>query len=76
VARAVAAQVAAGSRSIAGVMLESFLEEGRQDVKPGASLVFGKSITDGCLGWERTVPALRELAAASRERRKLSRDGA
>jgi 3-deoxy-7-phosphoheptulonate synthase len=75
VARAVAAQVAAGSRSIAGVMIESFLEEGRQDVKPGAQLVFGKSITDACLGWERTAPVLQELAAAARERRKLSRDG-
>ena len=70
-----AAQVAAGSRSIAGVMIESFLEEGRQDVKPGAELVFGKSITDACLGWERTVPVLQELAAAARERRKLARDG-
>ena len=54
-AAVVAAQVAAGSRSIAGVMIESFLEEGRQDVKPGVAPVFGKSITDACLGWERTV---------------------
>jgi 3-deoxy-7-phosphoheptulonate synthase len=74
VAHAVAEQVAAGSRSLVGVMIESFLEEGRQDVKPGQASVFGKSITDGCLGWERTVPALRELAAAARERRKLARD--
>jgi 3-deoxy-7-phosphoheptulonate synthase len=44
-------------------------------VKPGAQLVFGKSITDACLGWERTAPVLQELAAAARERRKLSRDG-
>jgi 3-deoxy-7-phosphoheptulonate synthase len=70
VARAVAGQVAAGSQSIVGVMLESFLEEGRQDVKPGQKLTFGKSITDACLGWEGTVPVLRDLAAAARERRK------
>jgi 3-deoxy-7-phosphoheptulonate synthase len=75
VAHAVAEQVAAGSRSLVGVMIESFLEEGRQDVKPGVAPVFGQSITDACLGWERTVPALHELAAAARERRKLSRDG-
>jgi 3-deoxy-7-phosphoheptulonate synthase len=72
VARAVAEQVAAGNRSIAGVMIESFLEEGRQDVRPGAKLAFGKSITDPCLGWEQTVPVLHELAAASRERRRAA----
>ena len=70
VAHAVAQQVAAGSRSLVGVMIESFLEEGRQDVKPGQRPAFGKSITDACLAWERTVPALRELAGAARERRK------
>jgi 3-deoxy-7-phosphoheptulonate synthase len=73
VARAVAEQVAGGSRSIVGVMLESFLAEGRQDVKPGQALAFGQSITDGCLGWERTLPVLRDLAAAARERRKAVR---
>lgn len=73
VARAVAAQVAAGDRSIVGVMLESFLVEGRQDAKPGRKLVFGQSITDGCISWEQTGPVLRELAAAARERRKLGR---
>jgi 3-deoxy-7-phosphoheptulonate synthase len=73
VARAVAEQVAAGSRSIVGVMLESFLAEGRQDVKPGEKLAFGQSITDACLGWERTLPVLRDLAAAARERRKAAR---
>jgi 3-deoxy-7-phosphoheptulonate synthase len=73
VARAVAEQVAAGDRSIVGVMLESFLVEGRQDPKPGRPLVFGQSITDGCIAWEQTVPVLRDLAAAARERRKLGR---
>jgi 3-deoxy-7-phosphoheptulonate synthase len=71
VARAVAEQVAAGDRSIVGVMLESFLVEGRQDPKPGQKLVFGQSITDGCISWEQTLPVLRDLAAAARERRKL-----
>jgi 3-deoxy-7-phosphoheptulonate synthase len=62
--------VAGGAHGVVGVMLESFLEEGRQDVRPGEELVFGKSITDACLGWDATVPVLRELAAAVRERRK------
>jgi 3-deoxy-7-phosphoheptulonate synthase len=73
VARAVAEQVAAGDRSIVGVMLESFLVEGRQDTKPGQPLVFGQSITDACISWDQTVPVLRDLAAAVRERRKLGR---
>jgi 3-deoxy-7-phosphoheptulonate synthase len=73
VARAVAEQVAAGDRSIVGVMLESFLVEGRQDPKPGQPLVFGQSITDACISWDQTVPVLRDLAAAVRERRKLGR---
>jgi 3-deoxy-7-phosphoheptulonate synthase len=70
VGRAVAEQVADGSRHIVGVMIESFLAEGRQDVRPGQRLVFGQSITDGCLGWDRTLPLLHDLAAAARERRK------
>jgi 3-deoxy-7-phosphoheptulonate synthase len=73
VAHAVAEQVAAGSQSIVGVMLESFLEGGRQDVKPGRALTYGQSITDACLGWDRTRPVLRDLAAAARERRKAAR---
>jgi len=70
VAGEVAAQVAAGNRGIVGVMLESFLEEGRQDVRPGTPLVYGQSITDACMSWERTVGVLETLAAASHERRK------
>jgi len=70
VARDVAAQIAGGNRSIVGVMLESFLEEGRQDVRPGSPLVYGKSITDACMSWERTGPVLEALAAASRDRRR------
>jgi len=69
VAAAVAAQVSDGNRSIVGVMLESFLEDGRQDVEEGGKLVHGQSITDACMGWERTVPVLDELAGAVRQRR-------
>jgi 3-deoxy-7-phosphoheptulonate synthase len=64
VARAVADQVAAGSRGIVGLMLESFLVDGRQDLVLGAvdGLRYGQSVTDACLGWDATVPVLRELA--------------
>ena len=69
VAQAVAAQVAAGQRGIIGLMLESFLEDGRQELGDRASLKPGQSITDSCMGWEMTVPVLRELANAARTRR-------
>jgi 3-deoxy-7-phosphoheptulonate synthase len=69
VAHQVAEQVASGERGIAGVMMESFLTEGRQDLQDTARLVYGQSITDACLGWEQTVPVLHELAAAVRARR-------
>jgi 3-deoxy-7-phosphoheptulonate synthase len=70
VARAVAAQVAGGAAAIIGVMIESHLVEGRQDIQPGRSLAYGQSVTDACLGWEATVPVLEELAAAVRQRRR------
>jgi 3-deoxy-7-phosphoheptulonate synthase len=69
VARDIAAQVAAGSHAIFGVMLESFLVDGRQEPQKGKELVFGQSITDACIGWDRTEPVLAELAAAVRARR-------
>jgi 3-deoxy-7-phosphoheptulonate synthase len=50
-------------------MLESFLVEGRQDVEPGTPLVYGQSITDACMSWERSVEVLDALAAAARARR-------
>jgi 3-deoxy-7-phosphoheptulonate synthase len=71
VARAIAEQVAAGERGIVGVMLESFLVDGRQELTDRARLTHGQSITDGCMGWETTVPVLRELAAAVDARRGL-----
>ena len=69
VARSVAAQVESGSADIMGVMIESHLVAGRQDLKPGAALTHGQSITDACLGWDATAPLLNELAAAVRGRR-------
>ena len=70
VCEAVAKQIAGGDRRIMGVMVESHLQGGRQDLKPGKSLVYGQSITDGCISWEDTVPMLDALAAAVRKRRK------
>jgi 3-deoxy-7-phosphoheptulonate synthase len=69
VARAVAAQVAAGCADLVGVMIESHLVEGRQDLVPGRPLTYGQSVTDACLGWQETAPLIEELAAAARARR-------
>lgn len=71
VAQEIAAQVAKGEQGIIGVMMESFLVEGRQDLRPGVDLVYGQSITDACISWETTVPVLRELAGAVRARRAV-----
>jgi 3-deoxy-7-phosphoheptulonate synthase len=68
VAQDVGRQIASGNRAITGVMLESFLVGGRQSLNQG-ELVYGQSITDGCLDWEATVAVLEGLAAAVRERR-------
>ena len=69
VAEAIAAQIAGGSRAIFGVMIESFLVSGRQEITERAKMTFGQSVTDGCLGWDTTVPVLEGLAAAVRARR-------
>ncbi|MFO1340420.1 MAG: 3-deoxy-7-phosphoheptulonate synthase [Burkholderiaceae bacterium] len=66
----VAAQIAGGERRITGVMIESHLEDGRQDLQPGQPLKRGVSITDACLGWADTEPVLRQLAAAVAARRR------
>ena len=73
VARAIGAQVAAGARGIVGVMIESHLVEGRQDLVPGRPLVFGQSVTDPCLGWEDSAGALETLAEAVRKRRRAAK---
>src|SRR5580658_3640174 len=72
VCRDVAAQVAAGNREIIGVMLESNLVAGAQKLVPGQSLVYGQSITDGCIDWPETHKLLAELAAAVRARRGVT----
>jgi len=69
VAREIATQVAQGEAGIVGVMMESFIADGRQDLKDPTRLVYGQSITDACMGWETTASVLRELAAAVRVRR-------
>jgi 3-deoxy-7-phosphoheptulonate synthase len=65
----VAGQIARGSRAVVGVMLESFLIAGRQDLDSGAPLAYGQSITDACMDWETTVQVLDRLASAVRARR-------
>ncbi|QEL16472.1 3-deoxy-7-phosphoheptulonate synthase [Limnoglobus roseus] len=72
VAAAVAAQVAGGDRRIVGMMAESNLVEGRQDLTVGRALTYGQSVTDGCIGWAETVQVLEELAGAVRSRRTRS----
>jgi 3-deoxy-7-phosphoheptulonate synthase len=69
----IADQIAAGNPAVVGVMLESFLVGGRQDLDPGAEMVYGQSITDPCMDWETTVLALDRLAAAVQKRRRADR---
>ena len=71
VAADVAQQIAAGDRRIMGVMVESHLEEGRQDIVAGQALRYGVSVTDACISLAQTVPLLDQLAQAVRERRQL-----
>ena len=71
VASQIGAQVARGNRAVVGVMLESFIVAGRQDVIDGVALTYGQSITDACMDWEATVGVLDDLAASVRTRRAL-----
>ncbi|KKJ04101.1 3-deoxy-7-phosphoheptulonate synthase [Burkholderia gladioli] len=73
VAQDLAGQLARGEQRIVGVMVESHLEAGRQDLKPGVPLKRGVSITDACLSWAQTAPVLDVLADAVRRRRAHSR---
>jgi len=66
-------QIATGDRRITGVMIESHLADGRQDLKPGVTPAWGVSITDACIGWADTEPLLGRLAQAVRERRAARR---
>ncbi len=73
VARAIGSQVAAGSNSVFGLMVESHLHAGAQKFTPGQddakALEFGKSITDACLGWEHSLELLSGLSEAVQARR-------
>jgi 3-deoxy-7-phosphoheptulonate synthase len=67
VAAEIGAQIAAGEKGIAGVMLESFLLPGRQEIGP--DMVYGRSVTDACMAWDTTETVLAELAESVRARR-------
>ncbi|NOX09955.1 MAG: 3-deoxy-7-phosphoheptulonate synthase [Gammaproteobacteria bacterium] len=71
VCRDVAQQIAGGDQRIFGIMLESHLVAGRQNVDTNKDLTYGQSITDGCINWEDTEPLLREVAEAVRQRRNI-----
>lgn len=62
-------QIASGDNRIIGIMIESHLNEGRQDVRPGRELTYGQSITDACIHWEDTVRLLEQAADAVKQRR-------
>jgi len=71
VCRDIMHQMKTGQKNIFGVMIESHLLEGRQDIEEGSTLTYGQSITDACLGWDDSKMLLTELADAVREKRKL-----
>jgi 3-deoxy-7-phosphoheptulonate synthase len=73
VTESIAQQIAAADPRIGGVMLESHLLGGRQDLVPGMPLVYGQSITDGCIDWQTSVSILERLAGAVAERRARNR---
>lgn len=70
VAKDVSAQIAGGEQAIIGVMIESHLVEGNQNLESGEPLVYGKSVTDACIGWADTETVLRQLANAVKARRQ------
>jgi 3-deoxy-7-phosphoheptulonate synthase len=74
VCRDVIGQIAAGDRRIIGVMLESNLVAGTQKLLDGKPPVYGQSITDACIEWDKTLELLRELATASSARRHGEKD--
>jgi 3-deoxy-7-phosphoheptulonate synthase len=65
----IAAQIAGGDNRIVGVMIESNLVAGRQDLVPGKDLVYGMSVTDGCIAWDDSIAVLEGLAEAVKQRR-------
>jgi 3-deoxy-7-phosphoheptulonate synthase len=75
VAQDIGRQLAGGDARIVGVMVESHLLAGRQDLMPGQPLTYGQSITDGCIDWETSVQVLEGLARAVQERRRAAGSG-
>ncbi|MBR0753846.1 3-deoxy-7-phosphoheptulonate synthase [Bradyrhizobium jicamae] len=73
VAADIARQISGGEQRIVGVMIESNLVAGRQDVVPGKPLTYGQSITDGCIDWATTAEVLKGLADAVATRRAARR---
>lgn len=71
VAEDVAGQIATGEHRIMGVMIESHLKSGRQDLVAGQELTYGQSITDACIDWDDTVKVLKNLASAVQQRRTV-----
>jgi 3-deoxy-7-phosphoheptulonate synthase len=69
VAEDVSHQISEGDDRIIGVMVESHIESGRQDIVPGQALVYGRSVTDACIGWDDSVTVIDQLAQAVRARR-------
>ncbi len=72
----IAAQLERGERRIVGVMIESYIAAGRQDLIPGKPLVYGQSITDGCIDWPSSVGVLERLADAVQARRRARANAA
>jgi 3-deoxy-7-phosphoheptulonate synthase len=72
VAAEVGRQIAQGEEAVVGLMVESFLLAGRQDLEPGVELRYGQSITDACIDWDTTVELLEGLAQSVRDRRAAS----
>jgi 3-deoxy-7-phosphoheptulonate synthase len=72
VADDIAKQISTGSNCILGLMIESHLEEGRQNFDPGGELIYGQSITDACISLEQTEPLLDRLAQAVSDRRRVA----
>lgn len=70
----IAAQIAAGDERIFGVMIESNIVGGRQDLVDGQALTYGQSVTDGCIDWETSEMVLAGLADAVKTRRELKRN--
>jgi 3-deoxy-7-phosphoheptulonate synthase len=69
VAKDISGQMSAGNKNIVGVMVESHLTAGRQDITPDQPLTYGQSITDACISWDDSIPLLRNLASAIKTRR-------